>query len=68
MFNESSVFALLVKEVHPDNSVNRSIGMSPFEVVHGYKARKPPDLLSISPHVRISESAHAFVQHIHKLH
>ena len=32
-----------------NNSVNRTIGMSPFEVVHGYKARKPLDLLPMSP-------------------
>uniref|UniRef100_A0A2N9G2F5 Chromo domain-containing protein n=1 Tax=Fagus sylvatica TaxID=28930 RepID=A0A2N9G2F5_FAGSY len=44
------------------------IGMSPFEVVHGYKARKPLDLLPMSPQVRMSESAEAFAQHIHDLH
>jgi len=27
-----------------NSSINRSIGMSPFEVVHGYKPRKPLDL------------------------
>jgi hypothetical protein len=32
-----------------NNSVNRTIGMSPFEVVHDYKARKPLDLLPMSP-------------------
>uniref|UniRef100_A0A2N9EYR8 Reverse transcriptase domain-containing protein n=1 Tax=Fagus sylvatica TaxID=28930 RepID=A0A2N9EYR8_FAGSY len=32
-----------------NNSINRTIGMSPFEVVHGYKARKPLDLLPMSP-------------------
>ena len=32
-----------------NNSVNRTIDISPFEVVHGYKARKPLDLLSMSP-------------------
>uniref|UniRef100_A0A2N9HIL9 CCHC-type domain-containing protein n=1 Tax=Fagus sylvatica TaxID=28930 RepID=A0A2N9HIL9_FAGSY len=32
-----------------NNSVNRTIGMSPFEVVHGYKARKPLDLLPYVP-------------------
>ena len=42
------------------SSVNRSIGVSPFEVVHGYTLRKPLDLLPMSPHVRISESAKAF--------
>ena len=46
---------------HAYNSpVNRSIGASPFKVVHGYTPRKPLDLLPVSPHVRISESAEAF--------
>jgi hypothetical protein len=31
-----------------NSSINRSIGMSPFEVVHGYKSRKPLDLLPMS--------------------
>ena len=43
-----------------NSSVNRSIGASPFEVVHGYITRKPLDLLPMSPHVRISKSAEAF--------
>ena len=50
------------------SSVNRSIGASPFEVVHGYTPRKPLDLLPMSPHVRISESVEAFARHIHDLH
>uniref|UniRef100_A0A2N9GGF1 RNA-directed DNA polymerase n=1 Tax=Fagus sylvatica TaxID=28930 RepID=A0A2N9GGF1_FAGSY len=48
--------------------VNRSLGISPFEVVHGYPPRKPLDLLPMSPHVRVSESAEAFAQHLHDLH
>jgi hypothetical protein len=51
-----------------NKSVNRTIGMSPFEVVHGYKARKPLDLLPMSPHVRMSESTEAFARHVHDLH
>ena len=30
-----------------NNSVNRSIRMSPFEVVHGYKLRKSTDLIPL---------------------
>ena len=41
------------------SSVNRSIGASPFAVVHGYTPRKPLDFLPTFPHVRISESAKA---------
>ena len=40
-----------------NNSINRSICASPFEVMHGYT---PLDLLPMSPHVRVSESAEAF--------
>ena len=51
---------LPVAQLAYNSSVNRSIGASPFEVVHGYTSRKPLDLLPMSPHVRISESAKAF--------
>ena len=51
-----------------NSSVNRFIGASPFEVVHGYTPRKPLDLLPMSPHVRIFESVEVFAQHIHDLH
>jgi hypothetical protein len=51
-----------------NNSVNRSIGMSPFEVVRGYKPRRPLDLLPMSPHARLSESAIEFASCMHDLH
>ena len=51
---------LPIAQLAYNSFVNRSIGTSPFEVVHGYTPRKPLDLLPISPHVRISESAEAF--------
>jgi hypothetical protein len=51
-----------------NSSVNRSLGMSPFEVVHGYKSRKPLDLIPMSPHASVSMSAEAFAQHLHDLH
>ena len=51
-----------------NNSVNRTIGMSLFEVVYGFKARKPLDLLPMSPQVCMSESAEAFARHVHNLH
>jgi len=47
---------------------NRSIGMSPFEVVYGYKPRKPIDLVSMTQHPKVSESASIFASHIHHLH
>ena len=50
-----------------NSSVNRFIGASPFEVVHGYTPRKLLDILPMFPHVRISEFAKAFARHIHDL-
>ena len=51
---------LPIAQLANNSSVNKSIGASPFEVVHGYTPRKPLDLLPMSPHVTISESAEAF--------
>ena len=45
-----------------------SIGMSPFEVVHGYKPKKSIDLIFMTQHPRVSESTSAFASHIHDLH
>ena len=59
---------LHVAQLAYNSSINKSIGASPLEVVHGYTPRKPLDLLSMSPHVRISESVVAFARHIHDLH
>jgi len=42
--------------------------MSPFEVVNGYKPRKPLDLLPMSIHTRVSESAESFARRIQDLH
>ena len=42
--------------------------MSPFEVVHGYKSRKPIDLIPMTQHPRVFELAFAFALHIHDLH
>ena len=57
-----------MKPIGIECSVNRSIGASPFEFVHGYTPRKPLDLLPMSPHVRISESVETFARPIHDLH
>ena len=52
-----------------NSSVNRTIGMSPFEVVHGYQPRQPIDLIPMAPHhTRMSESVASFTSHIHDLH
>ena len=42
--------------------------MSPFEVVYGYKPRKPIDFVPMTQHPKVSESASAFASHIHDLH
>jgi hypothetical protein len=41
--------------------------VSPFEVVHCYKPRRPLDIFLMSPHARASESANAVAQHVHDL-
>jgi len=47
-----------------NSSVSRTIGMSPFEVVHGYQPRQPMDLIPMAPHhTRMSESAASFASH-----
>jgi hypothetical protein len=51
-----------------NSSINRSICMSSFEVVHGYKPRKPLDLLPMSLHARVYESAESFARRIQDLH
>ena len=44
-----------------------SICMSPFEVVHDYKLRKPIDLILMTHHSRVSESAStSYVHNLHK--
>jgi hypothetical protein len=43
-----------------NSSTNRSIDTSPFEVVHGYKPRKLLDVLPMSLHAKVSESAESF--------
>lgn len=40
-----------------NDSVNRSIGKTPFEVVYGYHPHKPVDLIPLPWHVRSSEDA-----------
>ena len=60
---------LPIAEFAYNSSVNRIIGMSSFEVVHGYQLRQPVDLISMAPHHnRMSESVTSFVSHIHNLH
>jgi len=51
-----------------NSSINRSIGMSHFKVVHGYKPRKPLDLLPMSIHARVSKSIESFACRIQDLH
>ena len=50
------------------NSINRSTGKSPFEIVHGYKPRRPVDHIPLPSHARVFESAESFAQHVRKLH
>lgn len=50
-----------------NSSVNRSIGMRPFEIVTGYKPQAPIDLIPMSITHRSSELASAFAHHIYAL-
>lgn len=51
-----------------NNSVNRIIGLSPFEIVTSYRPRAPIGLIPMSVSHRPFESASAFASHIHALH
>ena len=51
-----------------NNSVNRSTGKSPFQIVNGYSPRTPIDLVPLPPHMRIFEPTENFAKHIHDLH
>lgn len=51
-----------------NNSVHRFIGTSSIKVIHGYKSRKPLDLIPMSPYTSMSMSVEAFVRHLHDLH
>ena len=50
--------------------VNKTTGLSPFEIIIGFKLRQPVDLInSHGPHhSRISDSASTFTSHIRALH
>lgn len=48
--------------------VNRTTGMSSFEIVTSYRHRAPIDLIPMSASHRPFESAFIFVSHIYSLH
>lgn len=50
------------------NADNRSIGKSPFEIVHEYSPRIPTDLIRLPPDARVSQPALTFARHVHDLH
>ena len=51
-----------------NDSVNRSTGMSPFEIVTGYRPRRPIDLAPLPLHTHVSASALSMAEHIRSLH
>lgn len=51
---------LPIAEFAYNSYVNRTIGMSPFDVVHGYKPKKYIDLISMAATHLPSKSAQAF--------
>jgi hypothetical protein len=68
-FRETNIALVLPTIQFSYNSfVNRSISISPFEVVHGYKPKKPLDLSLMSPHARVSKSVESFARRVQDLH
>jgi len=60
---------LLTTEFAYNSYVNRTVGMSPFEIVHMYHPRQVVDLILMAYlHTRMSESVASFASHIHYLH
>jgi hypothetical protein len=51
-----------------NSSVNRSTGLSPFEIVTGRRPRVPLDLTPLPLHSPASQGADEFAQHIQSLH
>ena len=51
-----------------NNSVNRSTGKSPFQIVNGYPPCTPIDFVPLPLHMCVSEPAENFAKHIHDLH
>jgi ribosomal protein L21E len=51
-----------------NSSVNRSIGLSPFEIVTGCRPQVPLDLTPLPLHSPASQGAEDFSQHIHNIH
>ena len=52
-----------------NSSINRTIRMSPFEVVYGYETKQLIDLILMAPHhTRMSELAASFASHNLDLH
>ena len=47
--------------------INRTIGMSAFEIVYGHHLKKLVDLIPVPLHTRTSEIAESFTQHIRNL-
>ena len=52
-----------------NSSVNKTVIMSPLELVHDYRPRQPIDLILMTHHhIRVSKSVASFASHIHELH
>ena len=51
-----------------NNSINRTTGKSPFEIVHEFKPRTPIELVPTIALHRVSEFAESFARRMHELH
>ncbi|KAK8942512.1 hypothetical protein KSP39_PZI008912 [Platanthera zijinensis] len=59
---------LHIAEFAYNSFVNRSTGMSPFQIITGYDPIKPIDLIDLPSTYRTSIFASSFAKHIHELH
>ena len=58
---------LPIAEFAYNGTVNRTTGLNPFEIVNSFKPRQPVDLILMTHHPRVSDSASAFASHIRAL-
>ena len=65
----TDILLLFAAEFAYKCSINRTIRMSLFEVVYGFRSKQSVDLIPMTHHhTRVSASAASFVSHIHELH
>ena len=61
-------FDSTTRKIAYNNSVNRSTGRSPFQIIYGSNPRNAPELRKMDQGERTSAEAEEFVEHIKRLH